>query len=59
MGMTNGDKVRGMTDRELSALITTIGCSKCENMIGKCLLKENNGGSCKKLVRKWLESECD
>lgn len=58
---TNADRIRNMTNEEYSEGITEMGCTKCERFIGKCLLKESDKGDkgCKKLVKEWLESECD
>lgn len=56
--MKNGDKIREMSNEELAEMIINMGCTKCERLVGKCLVA-GESKSCGKLVEEWLESECD
>lgn len=55
---TNADRIRNMTNEEYAKAITEMGCSKCENITGKCLEEDGENG-CVNFVKEWLESECD
>lgn len=49
MGMTNGERIRGMSDEELAEII------KCPLKGKKCLWAE----SCKECCIRWLKEKCE
>lgn len=55
---TNADRIRNMTNEEYAKVITEMGCTKCERIIGKCLAEDAENG-CVNFVKEWLESGCD
>lgn len=62
--MTNGDRIRNMTDKELSVFLLTEECKVCTH----CQYHTDDIGCCGDIVcgnyhledvwRKWLSSEC-
>lgn len=52
--MTNGDRIRAMTDEELAEHILFM-CKDCE-YCGTCL---HNEVTCQDGIRKWLRKEAD
>lgn len=55
--MTNFEKIKKMTVEDVAKIITNMGCTKCERIIGKC--KADDDKDCEETVSEWLESECE
>ena len=52
--MTNGDKIRNMTDEELVRLCFLVPCFKCIHTDCK---RKKSATECENGIRKWLQQE--
>lgn len=60
--MTNADKIRNMTNVELSEFLLKVGSATCMIIDEDCRYFPDlpkSEGECKKCFERWLESECN
>ena len=57
--MTNGDKIRAMTDKELSVNIRHIIKYDCDQCPALEVCDVDNGKSCEQEIEDWLKRKAD
>ena len=57
--MTNGDKIRAMTDEELSAKICNIVNDDCDECPALAVCCDDNGRNCEQEIEYWLKRKAN